>query len=90
MNKTQLINAISKDTNQTKADTERYLNSFVTTVKKTLKRGQEVRVTGFGRWYVSKRKARKGRNPQTGATIRIPARKVPAFRAGADLKKSCR
>lgn len=90
MNKSQLIEAIAKETKMTKSDTEKAVNSMFNHIEKTLKKGQEVRLTGFGRWYVSKRKARTGRNPQTGATIKIPARNVPAFRAGNELKKAVR
>jgi len=87
MNKSQLIDAVAKECSLTKADAERALNSFISNVQKSLNKGEEVRLTGFGRWYVSKRKARTGRNPQTGATIKIPARKVPAFRAGNELRR---
>ena len=88
MNKTQLVEQLAKEAQLTRADTERCLNALVETVKRTLKKGQEVKITGFGRWYVSKRKARTGRNPQTGAEIKIPAAKVPAFRSGKTLRRS--
>ncbi|OGQ36760.1 MAG: DNA-binding protein HU [Deltaproteobacteria bacterium RIFCSPHIGHO2_12_FULL_43_9] len=90
MNKSQLIDAIAKETKLTKTDAEQAINSLFGQIEKTLKKGQDVRLTGFGRWYVSKRKARTGRNPQTGAAIKIPARKVPAFRAGNELKTAVR
>ena len=90
MNKSQLIDAIAKDTKMTKTDAERVVNSMFGQIEKTLKKGQDVRLTGFGRWYVSKRKARMGRNPQTGAAIKIPARKVPAFKSGNELKTAVR
>ena len=87
MNKSQLVDYIAQDCSLTKADAERALNSLIGQVKKCLKKGQEVRLTGFGRWYLSKRKARMGRNPQTGAPIKIPPRKVPAFRAGKEFRQ---
>ena len=90
MNKSQLIDAIAKETKLTKTDAEQAINSLFGQIEKTLKKGQDVRLTGFGRWYVSKRKARTGRNPQTGGAIKIPARKVPAFRAGNELKTAVR
>lgn len=90
MNKSQLIDAIAKETKLTKTNAEQALNSLFGQIEKTLKKGQDVRLTGFGRWYVSKRKARTGRNPQTGAAIKIPARKVPVFRAGNELKTAVR
>ena len=87
MNKAQLVEQLSKEAKLTKAACERVLNVFCGTIRKSLKRGQDVKITGFGRWYVSKRKARVGRNPQTGAEIRIPASKVPAWKAGKEFKK---
>jgi len=90
MNKQQIIAQVAASSKLSKADAERVVNAFCTCVKKSLTRGQDVSITGFGRFYVSKHKARKGRNPQTGATITIPARKVPSFRAGKDLKTSVR
>ncbi|MBI2027731.1 MAG: HU family DNA-binding protein [Deltaproteobacteria bacterium] len=87
MNKAQLVDQLSKDAKLTKAECERVLNSFVDTIRKSLKKGQDVKITGFGRWYVSKRKARAGRNPQTGATIKIPASKVPAWKSGKEFRK---
>jgi nucleoid DNA-binding protein len=62
------------------------LESFLEGVKGALKKGESVGLVGFGTFNVSKRSARIGRNPQTGATLKIPARKVPVFRAGKGLK----
>ena len=87
MNKAQLVDQLAKDTKLTKADCERVLNAVVDNVRKTLKKGVDVKITGFGRWYVSKRKALDGRNPQTGATIKIPASRVPAWKSGKEFKK---
>ena len=88
MNKAELVGKIAKDTGYTKAGTEEILNSFISNVKTSLKKGQDVTLVGFGTWTVAKRKARSGRNPQTGQTMRIPAKKVPKFRAGKALKEA--
>jgi len=88
MNKQQLIDAIAKDANISKADAKRALEAFTGNVEKTLKRGEDVRLIGFGTFKVKKRKARTGINPQTKQAIKIKARKVPAFVPGAELKKS--
>ncbi|MDP8255062.1 MAG: HU family DNA-binding protein [Candidatus Alcyoniella australis] len=86
MNKAELVAAIAKDSTLTKADAERALNSMVVNVKKALKKNQKVSLVGFGTFYVTKRKARTGRNPQTGATMKIKACKVPKFKPGKALK----
>ena len=90
MNKADLIEQISKMTSATKADTERLLDAFVDTVSKNIKKKDGVKLVGFGTFVVSNRKARVGRNPQTGEEIQIPARKVPVFRPGKELKESVR
>ncbi len=89
MNKAELVEALSKETKMTKTACENWLNAFTATVSKTIKR-EEVRLVGFGTWKSVKRKARTGRNPQTGRTIKIPARKVPVWRPGKDLKNKVR
>lgn len=86
MTKGELVAAIAEDTGLTKTDSERALNSFVDTVKKTLKKGGDVSLVGFGTFSTSKRKARMGRNPQTGEEIKIAAATVPKFKAGKGLK----
>jgi DNA-binding protein HU-beta len=86
MNKTELIEAVAKDTGLTNADARKAVESLISTVGKTLKKGDEVAITGFGKFSVAKRGARTGRNPQTGATIKIKASKSPKFTAGATLK----
>lgn len=86
MNKFELVNAIAKATGLTKADAQRSLDAFIDVVSKSLKKRQSVRLVGFGTFAVSHRKARMGRNPQTGEEIRIPERKVPVFRPGKELK----
>ena len=86
MNKAELIEAVAKASGLSKADSDRALGAIVDTVTKTLKKGGSVALVGFGTFKVSKRNARTGRNPQTGATIKIAARKVPRFSAGKTLK----
>ena len=90
MTKAELIGKMAKDAKVAKADAEKAINSFVDGVKKALKKGEKVALIGFGTFSVTQRKARKGRNPQTGKEIKIPARKVPVFKAGAALKKAVR
>lgn len=86
MNKADLVEKIAKDAGLSKAASEKALNAFTDGVKASLKKGQGVTLVGFGTFSVSKRSARMGRNPATGATIKIPARKVPKFKAGQALK----
>lgn len=90
MNKAELVEAISKVTGATKADTERTLDAFVDVVTKNIKKKDGVKLVGFGTFAVSHRKARVGRNPQTGEEIQIPARKVPVFRPGKELREQVR
>ncbi len=88
MNKSELIEALAKATDLSKADSGRALDALVETITKTLKKGGQVALVGFGTFKISKRAARVGRNPQTGAALKIPARKVPRFVAGKTLKDS--
>lgn len=88
MNKTQLVEAIAGDSGLSKADASRAVESFVTTVSKTLKKGDEVVITGFGKFSVVKRAARQGVNPRTGEKVKIKASKAPKFTAGAGLKQT--
>jgi DNA-binding protein HU-beta len=88
MNKSELVDAIAAESGLTKVDATRALDAFLTTVSKSLKKGDEVAITGFGKFSVSKRAARTGRNPQTGATLKIKASKTPKFTAGATLKQA--
>lgn len=90
MNKSELVEAIAKMTTQTKTDTERTLDAFIEIVGKNIKKKEGVKLVGFGTFAVSNRKARIGRNPQTGEEIQIPARKVPVFRPGKELKEITR
>ena len=86
MNKTELVAAIADSANLSKKDAEAAVNAFTAEVTKALKKGDKVQLVGFGTFEVSKRAARTGRNPQTGADIKIPASKAPKFKAGAALK----
>ena len=86
MNKTELIEHIAENADLSKAAAARALDATLDAVKRTLKKGGSVSLVGFGTFAVSKRAARSGRNPQTGATIKIKAAKVPKFRPGKALK----
>ena len=86
MTKADLIDKIASATGMTKADSGRALDATLDAVKVTLIKGQKVTLVGFGTFSVSKRKARKGRNPRTGQEIKIAAAKVPKFTAGQPLK----
>lgn len=88
MNKTELIAAIAAETKLSKADAERALEATMAAITKTLKKGDKVTLIGFGSFSVSKRAARVGRNPKTGKEIKIPAKKVARFKAGAGLAKT--
>ncbi|HME44255.1 MAG TPA: HU family DNA-binding protein [Syntrophorhabdales bacterium] len=88
MTKAELIEKMAKDAKVTKAAADKAIDSFVDNVKKALKKGEKVTLIGFGTFSVTQRKARKGRNPQTGKEIKIAARKAPKFKAGSDLKKA--
>jgi DNA-binding protein HU-beta len=86
MTKAELIEAVAAGADISKAAAARAVDSFTGAITKSLKKGQKVTLVGFGTFSVSKRKARKGRNPQTGETIKIPAAKLPKFTAGKALK----
>ncbi len=86
MNKAELIENVAKATKMTKVDAEMILNSCFDTIKKSVKKGEDVTLIGFGTFTRTKRKARMGRNPQTGKEIKIPAMTVPKFRAGREFK----
>lgn len=89
MNKKELIEKLTEESKScSKAETGRYLDSFVKIVKNALKSGDKVAIAGFGTFSVTKRVARVGVNPQTGAKIQIPAMKVPKFKAGQGFKKA--
>jgi DNA-binding protein HU-beta len=86
MTKAELIDKIAADTDVSKALAEKLINSVTNNIAKCLKKGDKITLTGFGTFAVSKRKARIGRNPQTGAEIKIKATRVPRFKAGKSLK----
>jgi DNA-binding protein HU-beta len=86
MNKQDLIAKIVKDTGVTKATAAATVDSIIDGIVKSLKKGNAITFVGFGTFSTSKRKARLGRNPQTGATVKIPARRVARFKAGKGLK----
>lgn len=85
MNKGELISKISEDTDITKTQVNAVLDSFVNTVTKTLLEGGKVTLVGFGTFSVSERIERNGRNPKTGETLKIKAKKVAKFKAGKEL-----
>ena len=86
VNKNDLIDAISRHADISKAAAGRALDATMNSIKGSLKKGDIVTLVGFGSFYVGRRTARAGRNPRTGDTIRIQAAKVPKFRAGKALK----
>jgi DNA-binding protein HU-beta len=86
MNKTELIEQMAKQADISKAAAGRALEGMILAVRTSLKKGNMVTLVGFGTFYVGKRAARSGRNPRTGAAIKIKAAKVPKFRAGKALK----
>ena len=89
MNKTELVAAIAEKAELSKKDSEKALKAFVDVVTAELKKEEKIQLVGFGTFEVSKRAAREGRNPQDPAkTIKIPASKVPVFKAGKVLKDS--
>lgn len=88
MNKGDLVAKIAKDACITKAQAEAAFDATLEGIQSALKKGDKATFVGFGTFSVTKRKARTGRNPQTGAEIKIPARKVVKFTAGSELKKA--
>lgn len=86
MNKAELINAVASQTKLSKANVEQILDCTLENIKKQVKKGDDVKLVGFGTFTKAKRKARTGRNPQTGKAIKIPASNFPKFRAGAEFK----
>lgn len=90
MTKDEMIAAMAESSGINKKQATQALTAFMENVTSTLKKGKKVSFSGFGTFDISNRKARIGRNPQTGATINIPATKVPVFRAGKGLKEAVR
>ena len=88
MNKSDLIDAMAASAGITKAAAKKALESMLSEIQGSLQKGNRVSLVGFGSWSVSRRAARDGRNPQTGATIKIKAKNVVKFKAGSDLSSS--
>jgi DNA-binding protein HU-beta len=88
MNKAELVEAMATETGATKAEATRMVDAMVKVVTGALKKGNKVSLVGFGTFKTSKRAAHKGRNPQTGAVVSIPARTAVGFKAGSALKES--
>ena len=88
MNKTELVEEIAQRTDSSKAQAQRYTDTLEKALTEALKGGEEVQITGFGKFYVREQKAREGVNPQTRERIRIPAQNVPAFSAGQGFKQA--
>ena len=86
MNKTQLIENFADEANASKSDAQKFFEAFTEVVQSELKSGNQIQITGFGKFYVQQRDARQGINPQTKQRINIPASKVPKFTAGNALK----
>ncbi len=86
MNKNDLVSAVSSSAGLSRADASRVVDSVFDNITRSLQGGNEVRLVGFGTFSVAQRKATTGRNPRTGETIQIPARKQPKFKAGKALK----
>ena len=86
MTKADFVQAVSKKVKLSKAQTARVLDATLDELTALLKKGDSIALTGFGTFLVTRRKARKGRNPRTGSSMNIPAAKVPRFRAGKHLK----
>ena len=90
MTKAELIDVVALESEITKVAAEKAINSFASNVQKVLRKGDKITLTGFGTFQVSRRKARKGLNPQTKKAITIPACRVPKFKAGKSLKAAVR
>jgi nucleoid DNA-binding protein len=90
MNKAQLISRVARDRRISKVQAARTIDSFLEHITRALKRGDRASLVGFGTFTVVRRRARKGRNPQTGETISIPARRVSRFTPGRAMKAALR
>ena len=88
MNKGELINKVAEDANLTKAQATQALNAVLTSISESLRDGKKVSLIGFGTFSITERKARTGRNPQTGQTIKIPGKNVVKFKPGKELADS--
>lgn len=90
MNKSELINELSEETTFSKKDVMRVVDALVGAIRRALKKGETVSLTGFGRFWLSKRPARKGINPATKQRINLPATNIPRFKAGKTLREAVR
>jgi DNA-binding protein HU-beta len=90
MNRAEVVGRVARDSGLTKADVDRVLASLIENVSRSLKKGEKVKLVGFGTFDVARRRARSVLNPRTGAAIRIPARRMPRFTPGKDLRKLVR
>ncbi|HUZ83941.1 MAG TPA: HU family DNA-binding protein [Gaiellales bacterium] len=88
MTKTELIEHVARETGESKAHAQRMIDATLATIEHSLASGEDVAVTGFGRWTVTKRAARTGINPRTGERLRIGASRAPRFAAGSRLKQA--
>lgn len=88
MNKTELIEAIAKESDLTKTDAKKALEAFMNVTEKTLKKDDKITLVGFGTFSISERSARTGRNPRTGEVLKIKAKKVVKFKPGSELSKN--
>jgi len=88
MNKAQLIDMVSSKTKTTKNQSELILDATLEAIQKALKKGDEVKLVGFGTFSRTSRKSRQGRNPKTGEAVKIPSAYVPRFKPGKDFKES--
>ncbi len=90
MNRAEVVGRVARDSGLTKADVDRVLASLIENVSRSLKKGEKVKLVGFGTFDVARRRARSVLNPRTGAAIRIPARRMPRFTPGKELKRLVR
>jgi nucleoid DNA-binding protein len=88
MTKQQLIDRIAEATSHTRADVEKILESLIATIGETLKAGDKIELRGFGNFVIKETKARAGRNPRTGASLQIPAKRQATFKPGKELTES--
>lgn len=88
MNKAQLVEMVATKTKTTKAQSESFLDATLASIQEALKKGDEVKLVGFGTFSRTTRKPRQGRNPKTGETVKIPSSHVPRFKPGKDFKET--
>jgi DNA-binding protein HU-beta len=88
MNKGDLVNAVAEQANMSRGDAGKALDAAIGVITEALKRGEEVKIVGFGSFVVTNRAAGEARNPRTGEKVQVPASKSPKFRAGAQLKEA--